>query len=180
MAEHALKNGRIIEVYRPRAADAPEMMKYLKTVGGETDFLLMTADGLSITVEQEAEFLELMFLGERSAMFAGRIDGEIAMVCNFNARKHERTKHTANIGLSVKKKFWHIGVGGVIMRTFFEHARLVGVEIIDLEVNANNTRAIALYERFGFEKVGCHHKHLHINGEYIDEIIMEKHLEKNE
>ena len=42
------------------------------------------------------------------------------------------------------------------------------VEVITLEVNQANQRAIALYEKFGFKKTGVFEAFTKINGKYID------------
>lgn len=41
-------------------------------------------------------------------------------------------------------------------------------EVITLEVNQTNTRAIALYKKFGFKKTGVFEAYSKIDGEYLD------------
>ena len=50
------------------------------------------------------------------------------------------------------------------------------VEVITLEVNQANQRAIALYEKFGFKKTGVFEAFTKIDGKYIDFdiLILEK------
>ena len=42
------------------------------------------------------------------------------------------------------------------------------VEVITLEVNQANQRAIALYEKFGFKKTGVFEAYTKIDGKYLD------------
>ena len=46
------------------------------------------------------------------------------------------------------------GLGGLLLERAMEVAQSRGVRELYLEVRASNTRAIALYDRFGFEQVG--------------------------
>jgi [ribosomal protein S18]-alanine N-acetyltransferase len=46
------------------------------------------------------------------------------------------------------------GVGGMLLGALLEHARQVGAGSAFLEVRVDNVPALALYERFGFERIG--------------------------
>jgi len=176
MIEYALKDGCTLAISRPRAADAAEIVAHFKAVGGETDFLLFNGSGLPLTIKEEEEYVEKLFRHPRNALFIGRIDNEIALACNIKANTSVRTRHNASIGITVRKAFWGLGIGSAALQHLIGHAKRVHVTIINLEVNAENPRAIALYERFGFEHIGRHHNHVCINGRYYDELRMELHL----
>ncbi len=173
-----LRDGRTLTVYRPRAADAAELLDYIKIVGGETDFLLMDGNGLPITVEREAELLESFYQWKRGGFFTGRIDGEIA--CTLSVSFHTRTRraHICELAIAVKKKFWGIGVGSALMELAINTAREDGARTMELSVYADNVRARALYERFGFVQVGEHKNRLLVNGVYHDEIMMDLYFEQ--
>lgn len=79
--------------------------------------------------------------------------------------------------MSVQKKFWHIGVGSAIMETLIKLAEDACVENIELGVYADNVRAIALYERYGFEAAGRHRRKFYADGIYYDQLIMDKYIE---
>lgn len=46
--------------------------------------------------------------------------------------------------------------------------------VINLSVNTDQKHAIALYEKFGFKRIGVAHKALYVNKTYYDELLMEK------
>lgn len=174
--EVKLSDGRMLSISRARGTDAADMLDYVKIIGGETDFLLLTAAGLPYTVEQEAEILDGYFLSPHGGFFIGRIDGEIACSFNLSCNRRERVAHVAEIALAVQKKFWGIGVGSAIMETLIALAREQDIRTIELGVYAENTRAQALYSRFGFEEVGRHRGRFFVNGIYHDEILMDLYL----
>jgi GNAT superfamily N-acetyltransferase len=45
------------------------------------------------------------------------------------------------------------GIGTALLAAILERARTVGIIAVDLEVDANHSRAVALYERFGFHRL---------------------------
>lgn len=46
------------------------------------------------------------------------------------------------------------GVGGMLLGALLDHARRIGATSAFLEVRVDNAPALALYERFGFERIG--------------------------
>jgi len=84
-----------------------------------------------------------------------------------------RKRHSAGIGISVHKDFQGMGIGTKLMQSLLDIAdnwlMLIRVE---LSVFADNEKAIALYEKFGFSVEGTMKKAGIRNGAYVDEFIM--------
>lgn len=60
---------------------------------------------------------------------------------------------------------WGNHIGTRFMEKIIDFAEnTAGTEIISLEVRSDNERAIALYKRFGFEKVGTFSGYMKIDG----------------
>lgn len=155
-------NDFIIENARPE--DAAAILDYLKVVGGETDNLNMDAKGLPTTVENEESFLRSMIDSADGAMYAAKAGGEIIGIANVSRLKR-RMNHRASIGISVRQCAWSCGVGTALMEALLAFARKNGIEQLELEVRSDNGRAIRLYEKFGFTKVGTIPAFLKVNGE---------------
>jgi len=51
------------------------------------------------------------------------------------------------------------GIGLALMEFAIDQARGMGADVLELEVRATNTAAIALYERLGFIRSGCRSKY---------------------
>ena len=58
-----------IEIRETRPEDAGKVLEYLKRIGGEMDNLTFGAEGLPITVAQEAAYLRQMLEAPTSAHF---------------------------------------------------------------------------------------------------------------
>lgn len=175
-----LRDGSVLQIFRPRGENAAEILEYLKTIGGETHFLLMDENGLGISEEREAKILEAAYVEPRGGMHFGRINGEMACMFSLSCHPRRRLAHTGEIALSVRKKYWHIGVGSAIMEMLIELAKEASLKNVELGVYADNERAIALYKRFGFEEIGRHRGRMCVDGEYYDEILMDLHIEADE
>ena len=64
------------------------------------------------------------------------------------------------------------GVGKALMTATLQKAKTKGLTRIELTVRENNIRAIALYEKLGFEKEGVHKNGVCIDGKYENHIFM--------
>ena len=172
-----LKNGMELFIAKAAKDDAEKMIEYLNTVGGESDNLLFGKNGFHMSAQEERNYIEHINESKTSALFAGKIDGEIVCVGGIGAPSRERIAHQADIALSVKKAYWNLGVGTALMNVLIDFAKSSGItEIIHLGVRAGNANAIRLYQKMGFEAIGIYKNFLKIDGQYYDEILMNLYL----
>jgi RimJ/RimL family protein N-acetyltransferase len=77
------------------------------------------------------------------------------------------------LGMHVAAGWRGKGAGTALMEAALDYARAHGAYKISLEVWPHNTAAIALYEKFGFEREGYLRKHWRRrNGELWDSVVM--------
>lgn len=150
----------------PCGDDAAEMIRYLKSVGSESDNLTFGSEGLPVTEEQERKFLSSI---GPNAYFViavdddGRITGDA-----FLERGPRRLHHAAELGISTLKEYWGRGIGSRLMEELIAYAKENGITKINLRVRADNERAKVLYKKFGFVKEGDDRRMMEIDGEYFD------------
>ena len=77
------------------------------------------------------------------------------------------------MNIAVDAAFRGRGIGAALLTTLHEKAKELGAERIMLEVRSSNASAIALYRKFGYEKISLR-KRYYADGEDAD--IMEKKL----
>ena len=77
------------------------------------------------------------------------------------------------LNIAVDHAFRGKGIGGTLLQALHEKAKELGAERMLLEVRASNTPAIALYHKFGYEKISVR-KRYYADGEDAD--IMQKML----
>ena len=100
-------------------------------------------------------------------------DGTVIGSAGLQACTNPRMRHVGTLGMLVHTEFQNQGIGTALMKTVLELAdnwlMLVRVE---LEVFADNERAIHLYEKLGFEKEGLLRMTTVRSGRYVDDCKM--------
>ena len=155
-----------IVIERATAKDAAAMIEYLKQIGGETDNLTFGSEGLPITLESEEAYLKQLENSSNDVIFVAKAEGKIVGDASLN-RLVRRMSHRGDLGIAVIKEYWNQGIGSQLMNRILEFAKENSFEIIDLQVRRDNLRAIHLYERYGFKKMGTHPAFFEINQEYV-------------
>ena len=80
--EIQLKNGCTAVVRNVRPEDAKQMIEYLRTVSGESPFLLREPDEVNFTVEKERAILQNKAESPNEIMLTAYINGELAGNCS--------------------------------------------------------------------------------------------------
>ena len=174
---HTLKDGRSLFLREAEGDDASQVLPYLNRVGGESDNLLFGENGFPVPLERERAFLEKQRREEKSLLLLGFVGEELASISSCDAlTARERVAHRAGLSVTVGKDFWGLGIGRRAMEALIGFAREAGLEVLQLEVRADNTRAVALYERLGFEKLGLYRNFMKVDGQGFDAWYMNLYL----
>ena len=152
-----LKDGHEAVLRAPTPADAPEMLRYLIGIGGETEFVLVyPEERQGMTVEQEEAFIRRMVESDDVLFLVCEVEGHLAGCCQVDFNHRMKTAHRASVGLGLWKAYWSLGIGTAMLRELMAEARRRGVMLLELEFIEGNSRARALYEKLGFRVVGIH------------------------
>jgi putative acetyltransferase len=102
------------------------------------------------------------------AVIAGKAVGMI-----FLGLEENRRSHVGSIGMAVHDNYAGCGVGTSLMAAVVDLAdNWLQLKRLELSVYADNARAIALYERFGFEREGLARAFAWRDGAYADSLAM--------
>jgi putative acetyltransferase len=111
--------------------------------------------------------------GAELSLVAERGDELVASAGLHPAGAHVRRRHVAMLGIAVLPSAQGQGVGTALMQALCDYADgWAQVLRIELGVYTDNHRAIALYERFGFQIEGTHRAYALRDGVYIDSHTM--------
>ena len=150
-----LKDGRECLLRHGTEQDGQALLDTFLLTHEQTDWLLSYPDEKTLTVRQEAEFLREKAESPDEIEILAVLDGKVIGSAGFGSvGRKEKVKHRAEFGISVEKSFWGLGIGRELTRACIDCARAAGYAQLELEVVADNERAVALYESEGFVEYG--------------------------
>jgi RimJ/RimL family protein N-acetyltransferase len=166
---HKLKNGGALVIREAAVNDARAVLDYLESVSSESDFLSFGPGEFDLGQPEEEEFLSKCLESDNQLYIIGAIDDSIVATLNFSAGRRPRVRHCGELGMSVRKEYWGLGIGSLMLETLITWARETQIVTkINLRVRTDNRRAILLYESKGFVKEGTIRREMLLDGEYYD------------
>lgn len=175
--ENIKMNGHDLLLRNAVEADAEKLLEYLKTTCRETRFLVKEPEEITLTLEEECEFINRQNASEHSLMLLGFLDGEYVGNCSLMGMESSRYRHRATLGIALFQRYTGMGIGRIMIEKLISVAREKGIEQIELEVVADNERAVSLYKKIGFEIRGTFPKNMkYKDGSYADAYWMVKQL----
>lgn len=169
-----LPSGEVLTVRSLCAEDAEALDAFRYATYSETYFMARyPEEGANLKAMQN----QLEGCVESPVNFeVGAFAGE-KLVGEFGVAQVLKYRHRAVMGISVRKEYWGCGLGSYLMQLAIDQTRANGFEQLELGVYSDNSRAIHLYEKFGFERYGIQPRAFKLkDGTYRDEIIMVKML----
>ena len=169
-------NGREITLRSATDQDVEMLVSYLKTVTGQTRFLMKEADEIHLTVEMEKEFIKGYNESDDSLFMLSFVDGKHAGTCSFKSLAGtRRTKHRAGIGIALYLEYTDFGLGRLMLSRILQIVGEQGFEQAELSVHSDNARARHLYESLGVKECGIiRNASKFDDGTYSDDILMIK------
>jgi len=172
-----LKDGRTAVFRTPCTEDAEKLLNYIKKSCAETEFLARYPEEWTISVEQEEAWVHRLRTSADTLCITCFIDGEAAGNCEISFKNGIKISHRAVVAIAILKDFWNLGIGSAMFEELIAAAQERGTEIMELEMVEGNTRAMHLYEKFGFRVVCEKPRAFRLkDGTYRSEIHMQKYL----
>lgn len=163
-------NGRELILRNATEQDGEMLIQYLKETTEETRYLVREAEEIILTLEQEKAFIECQNDSEGNIMLLGFLDGQFVGNCALNGNGEFRLRHRVSLAIALYQKYTSMGIGTAMLETAIDLARQMGYEQLELEVVADNEKAIGLYKKMGFEICGTMPKAMkYKDGSYADE-----------
>ena len=160
-----------------REEDAQRLIDYLKTTSGKTRFLIREPDEVTMTQEDERRFIRRQNESASDVMLLAFYDGEFAGNASLMGMGPSRYRHRAGVAIALYQAYTGLVIGRAMIEALLAIAKECGIEQVELEVVADNERAIALYKKLGFEVYGTMPRNMkYRDGTYADVYWMMKRL----
>jgi len=171
--QHPLKNGAVLLIREATAEDARALLDYLACIGAESDFPTFGPGETKKTEAEERDYLRRCNETDNQLSILGLINDRITSTLDFSAGQRPRLRHSGELGMSVRKDYWSLGIGSLMLDALIDWAKQTGIfKKINLRVRTDNNRAIALYKRKGFLNEGTIRREMFVNGTYFDHYWM--------
>lgn len=144
----------IVSVRQAEMVDAKAILGLSRHIGRETDYLSFGREGLPWTIEEERAIINKYASSPNSIMLVAEVDDQLIGFATVSAMDMGKQSHVAEIGISIIKEYWSLGIGTMLMEGMIAFAQDVGLKVLTLEVVTDNLRAIDFYHRLGFKQVG--------------------------
>lgn len=171
-----VKGGELL-LRNPRKEDAEMLLEYLRRVCGETRYLVKEPEEITMTIEEEEAFIQRQNDSDNGVMLMGFLNGQYVGNCSLMENGPRRYRHRVGIAIALCQEFTGLGIGRAMIEALLEIAKKNGIEQAELEVVADNARAIRLYRDMGFEIYGTLPNNMkYQDGSYADTHWMMKRL----
>lgn len=171
--KQVMLDNKIVTIREAIKEDAKALIEYLNVIGGESDYLTFGEGELSISLEEEEKIIENVSKKDNALFIVAEINGKIVGNLTFSGGNRKRIAHVGEFGISVLKEYWGIGIGQELIKYLIDWSKNSGViRKINLRVRSDNTRAIMLYKKMGFEEEGIRRRDFLLDGEFYDAICM--------
>lgn len=169
-----LKNGRRIIIRNGTQSDGQAALDNFNLTHRQTEYLLSYPDEKCFSVEDEARFLKEKAESDDEIQLLAVLEGSVIGMAGFErVGRREKLRHRANLGISIDKSYWGLGIGKALMQACIECARSAGYRQIELDILEQNVRAIGLYRSLGFEQYGLNPKAIRTrDGKYQSMVLM--------
>lgn len=122
---------------------------------GQTDYLLSYPEENSFDAARQSQVLKEKSESENEIELVAVVDNAVVGTAGIEAiGKKYKVRHRAEFSISVAKEFWGLGIGHALMTACIECARSAGYIQLELNVVAENIRALSMYKKAGFVEYG--------------------------
>lgn len=165
-----LRDGREVSLRAASTEDASGVHDLIDTVARERRWLLNTEAYWSVAAQRQTLLNIRQSGGVTLIAVAG--EGEVVGWLELSRPVTDLTRHTATLGVSLLPSYRNAGLGTALMRSAEQAGRERGIEKLELTVRSTNTRAVALYERLGWQLEGRAVRAFKQEGVYEDRLYM--------
>ncbi|MCC5932135.1 MAG: GNAT family N-acetyltransferase [Cyclobacteriaceae bacterium] len=145
----------------------------MQRIYGESDAFSSSFEEKFKNREAFSRYIRQLKLAKGAVFFVAVINGNPAGYIVIAPRHQKKLQHTSDLNMGVLLSATGGGVGNALLKKALKMAAEQQIiEIIYLMVREDNAKAIALYQRHGFETLAVLHRDLKIENQYFNGLLM--------
>lgn len=164
--------GESVSVRHADSGDARSIERLQREIYGEGRWFVGEGPPPEAALARRLRYLD----PAQSLVLVATSGGEVRGWLELNRLQPRRMNHVAVLTIAITRDWRRRGLARRLLRASYEWARQVGVRKISLNVRANNTGAIRLYESEGFVQEGRERDQIQLEVGFEDNLIMARYL----
>jgi RimJ/RimL family protein N-acetyltransferase len=171
--ERTLRDGRLAIVRETQAADASAILDHFAAVYAESNFLTRGPGEFERSIPEQEDLIRTYAEAPIKLALAAFVGADLVGSLTFAGKPQLRVRHAGDLGMTVRRAFWGLGIGSAMLDCLIDWARSTAVITkLNSRVRSDNERAIRLYRRKGFVIEGTVTRELLIDGCYFGQNCM--------
>lgn len=173
------KQGQSVLIRSATDTDAFDLLQHFKCVLRQSKYLMLYPDEVDLTVEREQAMIRNKLSSNNEVFLLAVQDGNILGSADIRQiGSMYKVRHRAGVGIAVNKIYWGQGIGRLLMQKCIACAKKAAYTQLELDVVANNKRAIGLYKSLGFKQYAVNPRGIRLRDlGYVDYISMRLEIE---
>jgi pimeloyl-ACP methyl ester carboxylesterase/ribosomal protein S18 acetylase RimI-like enzyme len=156
-----------------RERDTAALAHYMRQILTESDYLTHDRHDPPLSEAQLRTTIAQATQGANQLVLLALSGDNLIGLLRFRGGNTRRTRHTGEVGITVRRRWWGRGVATGLLTRFLKWVLESGaVRQVNLRVRPDNQRALALYRRHGFAVTGRMNRELCIDGRFYDHLVM--------
>jgi len=161
-----------VVIRRAAIGDAEQLVVLRRLLFAETSLMLWEPAEFVATAADEGGFIQRLSERANCLLLVALADCKAAGFLAAMGGERNRLRHSALLVLGVLRAYWSQGVASRMLSEAIAWAPRAGIKRLELGVHTSNSRAVALYQRHGFEIEGTRRSSLRVDGVYTDDYLM--------
>lgn len=152
--------------------DASAFLELNHKLDAETKFMLLEAGERTTTLDQMESRIQNTLQSTNEVVFVLEEEGKIVGYAMVIGGSLNRNHHKGSLVMGILQKYQGRGGGSKLFDHLLDWCKKSPLHRIELTVMTHNTRAIALYKKYGFTIEGTIRDSLFIDNAFVDEFMM--------
>lgn len=161
-------------VRQARQADLSGLVGAIRQVASEGTYI--EAESVADVLDHERVLLRHNDVESR-IFFVATVDDEVVGWVHLHLPETGKLAHTAELTVGVVNGYRGRGIGSQLLQRGVQWAGTHGYEKLYNSAPSTNKRAIAFLEEHGWTVEAVREDHYHIDGQYVDEVMMARRLD---
>jgi RimJ/RimL family protein N-acetyltransferase len=168
-----LKNTKEITIRSAAISDAEKLLNTIKEYISNSDYIPKLADEITITVQQERDWISSFIEKPNSLLLIAEYENEIIGNLDITGNSRIMMQHTGVIGMGMQAEWRNSGLGTELMKAAITWAKKNPIlELLWLQVYTENVLGLSLYRKMNFTENGIIQNYFKHNGKYYNNLTM--------